>query len=152
MTIHINTTTDKLGNPLEIYQSPSLTWSPAYSAFLRGLADLMEQGFRYPVKTWDDSKCGIFYAMQDNIIVGHVVYNLLQAEDAKTVWVVEGAVELDYRQRGIYTELYKYLEDYCRSIGCLVLASTVHRDNKARLASAAKIGMVPIYHQIMKKL
>lgn len=152
MTEKIISTTDKLGNPIEIYHSKSLTWSPAYPSFLRGLADLMEQKFRYPIKSWDDALCGVFYATHNDIIIGHVVYNLLQAEDAKTVWVIEGAVERDYRQRGIYTELYKHLENFSRSIGCLVLASTVHRDNLARLSSAAKIGMVPIYHQIMKRL
>lgn len=152
MTEHITTTSDNTGSIVEIYHSPSLTWSPAYPAFLRGLATLMEQKFRYPIKSWDDSLCGCFYAEIDGDIVGHVVYNRMQVEDAKTIWVIEGAVEPEYRRRGIYTALYRYLEDYSRSIGCLVLASTVHRDNHARLASAAKIGMVPIFHQIMKKL
>lgn len=152
MTKHIDTITDKLGNSLEIHHSESLVWSPAYSSFLRGLADLIDQKFRYPIRTWNDDTCGVFYAVQDNKIVGHVVYSLDQGAASKTVWVIEGAVEPEYRQRGIYTSLYKHMEDYLKSIGCLILGSTVHRDNHARLASAAKIGMVPIFHQIMKKL
>lgn len=141
--------TDKTDAQLEIFHCNELITSPVYTKFLRSIADLIDTGFRYFGKTWEDEDCGVLYAKSNDVIVGHLVYSRSQAG---VVWVIEGSVEEEFRRRGIYTILYEFLENIAKEHKAAAILSLVHVNNIARIKSAEAYGMVPVYYQMIKEL
>ena len=62
------------------------------------------------------------------------------------------AVDKDYRKRGIYTILHRYLEVVMPELGSKKIGSHVHINNNERYASCLKVGMQPIYYRMEKVL
>ena len=116
------------------------------------MASLMDSGFAYPTTHWNDGSCGAVYAEQDGKILGHIVYSTDNVKKMGNLWIVLSAVDENCRGRGIYTLLHKHFEDTARELGCWAISSDVHKNNKVRLASCAKVGMAPVFHYMGKKL
>lgn len=146
---HLGTVEDKTGEQVEIFHCKDLIMSPIYTKFLRSIADLIDTGFRYFGKTWEDEDCGVLYAKINNVTVGHLVYSRSQAG---VLWVIEGSVEEEFRRRRIYTILYEFLETIAKENKAAAILSLVHVDNVARVESAKAYGMVPVYYQMIKEL
>ena len=142
---------DKFGDTVLIMHSDSLAMSPFYTFFLRQMASLIDNGFGYPMTSWVDEHCaGVYATDESGKILGHIVYE--HNESRKMLWITLSAVADDARGRGIYTLLHKYFEQIGKDKGCWAISSHVHKNNKVRLASAEKVGMVPIFHYMAKKL
>jgi GNAT superfamily N-acetyltransferase len=146
----LSTEADKLGNEIQIMKTDTLGMSPIYSFFLRQMADLIDAGFCFPVTTWDDNKCGAVYAIQDNKVLGHIVYE--HRPHNNMLWITLSAVDSSCRGRGIYTILHKHFEAVAREMGCWAISSHVHKDNLVRQASCESAGMKPIFYFMGKKL
>lgn len=143
--------TDKLGNEIIVMHSNSLSMSPVYTFFLRQMANLIDNEFGYPITSWEDENCEAVYVTdKDGKVLGHIVYE--HQTDKNLLWIVLSAVDTVCRGRGIYTIMHKYFEQVAKERGCWAIASHVHKNNAVRLASAAKVGMVPVFHYMGKKL
>jgi hypothetical protein len=153
MKKHLATEIDKLGNMVEVIQCDSITEVPQlYSFFLRQNADLIDNKIAYPMITWEDTD-GAVYVVQDDKILGHIVYSLGGPNKRKgVIWITLSAVDINCRNRGIYTIMHNYFEQVGRDKGCTSLASLVHKQNSIRLKSAEKVGMIAVFNYMYKDI
>lgn len=153
MQKHLATETDKLGNTVEVYQCDSITEVPElYTFFLRQMADLIDNKMAYPMISWEDTD-GAVYMMQDDKILGQIVYSLGgPGKRPGVIWITLSAVDPECRGRGVYTILHKHLEQVGRENGCTTLSSLVHKRNSVRLKTAEKVGMVAAFNYMIKIL
>jgi RimJ/RimL family protein N-acetyltransferase len=152
MSVLLGTEVDKAGNLLTVYKSEQLGMSPAYSFFLKHYAELIDNGQGYPTTTWNDKTCGVIYAMKADEIVGAIIYDREHPNADGGVWIVLSATSRASRGQGIYNILHRYLETTAKSLNKSSILSFVHVTNTARLRSAEKEGMAPIFYMIGKKL
>jgi GNAT superfamily N-acetyltransferase len=147
----IGTETTKNNEQLIIKHSSELAHSPAYTFFLRQMADLMDNGHSAKMTTWVDSECGIVWAEIDSKIVGIFAYKKDQLK-YKVLNILLTAVDANHRNKGIHTILNRYFEKTALDLGCNITVATVHPNNKTRLATAEKDGLKIFYHKLYKKL
>lgn len=141
---------DNSGNSITIKQVDKITYPPLYPFFLREQANLIEAGLSYPQTSWNDDSCGAIFAEKDGKIIGHIVYDVSRQPGA--LWIILSAVEESSRRTGIYHLMHKHFESLAKEFGKWYIASHVHIKNAARLKSAEKEGMKPIFYFIAKKL
>lgn len=146
----IATETDKSGRNIEIYHANDLILSEVYPFFLVQAANLMDSGFAWKTKFWDEAVSSAIYAKHNNQIIGHIVYQHLEKE--RSLWIVLSSVDPEQRGKGIYSILHNYYEARARELHCLSLSSSIHKNNKVRLKSAAAVGLHPAFHMMIKKL
>lgn len=139
---------DKNGNSIQIYKVDRIGMSPVFTFFLRQIADLIDNGYGFPVTSWDDD-CSSLYAMQGDKIIGHIVYD---TKKKGVLWIVFSATDENYRRLGIYSTLFKYLEQIAKDLNFWVISSHSHINNQDRLKTAEKVGMKPVYYYMAKKL
>lgn len=148
----IGTEKDKDGRNIDIVRSTTLAFSPAYTFFLRQMADLIDSGYSFRATTWKDDECEVVYAEFDGKIIGHIVYSTEKVKDKKMLWITLSAVDKENRGKGIYTILHKHFENIAKEFGCSYIGSLVHKNNKTRLQSAQKVDFYPAYNYMMKKI
>jgi GNAT superfamily N-acetyltransferase len=148
----LNTEYDTLGNKIQIFRIREIGMSPIYTFFLRQMANLIDSGFASAMTVWDDTRCGAVYAMSDNTILGHIVYDTANPTAPGALWITLSAVDELHRGRGIYTILHKYFEQTAKEKGYTYVSSYVHVKNLVRKKSAEKVGMNPMFHLMVKKL
>ena len=148
----IRTEKDKDGRNINIVRSTTLAFSPVYTFFLRQSADLMDNGYAYPLTAWKDEECEAVYAEFDGKVIGHIVYSTEKVKDKKMLWIVLSAVDNEHRGKGIYTILHKHFENIAKEFGCSYIGSLVHKNNVTRLQSVQKVGFYPVFNYMMKKI
>lgn len=128
----------------------TLEGSPALAPFMRNYADLIANGWARPF-TPHNSKHKVVYAVNDdNVVMGGIVYSI--TAETNTGWIVFSFTEPQFRKQGVYTALHAELEKRMKLNGVTDLASHVHVDNKVRQASCEKVGMMPEFYRMNKKL
>lgn len=142
--------TDKDAREIKIYHATDLILSEVYPFFLIQAANLMDSGFAWKTKFWDEDVSSAIYAKHNDQIIGHIVYQHLKKE--RSLWIVLSSVDPAQRGKGIYSILHNYYEARAKELHCLSLSSSVHKNNKVRLRSAAQVGLHPRFHSMMKKL
>lgn len=148
----LGTEIDNSGAQLSIMKTDSIVMTPVYIFFLKQMAQLMENGLTFPVTSWTDQHLGAVYAELDGKIIGHIAYSTENVVSKRILWIMLSATDNAYRGRGIYTILHKHFEDIAREKGCMAIASHIHKNNTARLASAEKVGLKPMMYYVAKKL
>lgn len=128
----------------------TLEGSPALAPFMRNYADLIANGWARPF-TPHNNKHKVVYGVDDNdVVMGGIVYSITPETSAG--WIVFSFTEPQFRQQGVYKVLHVELEKRLRLSGVTDLASHVHVDNKVRQISCEKVGMVPEFYRMHKKL
>jgi NAD-dependent DNA ligase len=61
---------DKLGTATVIKHSKHVSFTPAYTFFIREVADLIDNKNSLPYTYWEDKDCAIIWAEQDEKVVG----------------------------------------------------------------------------------
>jgi RimJ/RimL family protein N-acetyltransferase len=134
-------TKDKTGADVIVKTAPALGGSPVLPFFLRGYADLIDQGF-----AWNNlaghNKNGVIYAEINGEIAGFIVYDL-EDDVAKTCWIVFGTVVEKFRRRGLYQIIHDRLIELAKYNGCSRIFSYVHVNNNAMLELNKKLGKLP---------
>jgi len=151
MLIPLATEKDDIGRDVEIIKTTSLAMSPIYTFFLREMADLIDNGYAWPITTWKDEDCEAIYALIDGKIVGHIVYSK-EKLDKKILWITLSAVDKENRGKGIYKILHKHFEKTAIEMDCVYIASQVHKNNQPRLRSAEKVDMKSAFIYMGKKI
>lgn len=141
---------DKLGSDVVIKSTTTLSHTPVLPFFLKNFSQLIERGFSHSVMPQLNNSRAV-YAEIDGKIVGHIVYSI-QDDPTKTAWVMLSAVDEDFRQRGIYKLMNEYFENLVKMQGSKKVASYVHVDNKAMIASCESAGRRPYYYRMEKNL
>jgi len=143
-------TKDKLGNPIEIWQSDTLQYTPTVPTFLKVYAELIEKN--YALESFSFKITNKVVWIQDsagNVMAG-IAYDFYQ--DTKVGWIVLSFTEPKYRGRGLNQICHNYFESECKKAGMVYLSSLVSVDNQSRIKSAAKVGLVPKWYRMYKPL
>mgnify|MGYP003334515930 CR=1 FL=1 len=140
---------DKTGALLEIWDCTSLAMSPVASFYMRHMADLIDSNHAHQLFTGGNNSSAV-YATLDGKIVGAIIYEIHASQ--RMLYILLSCVDNEYRGRGIYTALHPWLEETAMQQGCDRIGSIVHVNNAVRIASCAKVGMVPEFIRMVKLL
>ena len=146
------TETDLMGSTLEIYQYPTLDWSPAYPLFIKTYAELVEKKLAAATTAWNKHSCGVVYAELDTRVIGAMVYDPAHPEFTESLWVTLWCVDPEYRQRGLIKILFKHFEHIGRELGKTNILAHTHLNNHAVAKACESVGMKPVSYLIGKKL
>jgi ribosomal protein S18 acetylase RimI-like enzyme len=138
MNAQVLTAVDKLGSQVVIKKSPTLGMSPVVSLFMRGYAELIDNGFAYN-NLAGHNKNNVIYVEIDNEVAGFIVYEI-QDDIAKTCWIIFGSVLEKFRRRGLYKIMHNHLEKIAKSQGSTQIFSFVHKDNTAMMKLNESLG------------
>jgi GNAT superfamily N-acetyltransferase len=142
---------DLTGAEVTVKSVVSIGHNPIVPVLMRNYADLIEQGYsNFHVGFANRSKA--IYLEIDDKIVGHIVYDVLPDDALKTAWIQLSYVDPSFRKRGLYNIMHKYFEQTIKECGSKRIASYVHPNNTARLASCESVGMSVRFHRMEKYL
>jgi len=139
----------KSGHKLTIWDCYNLAMSPVASFYMKHMAKLIDDGHAQQIFTGGNNSSAV-YATLDSKVVGAIVYEIHASQ--RMAYILLSCVDEEYRGQGIYTILHPYFEEVATAQGCNRIGSIVHVDNAVRLASCAKVGMVPEFTRMVKLL
>jgi GNAT superfamily N-acetyltransferase len=139
----------KDGSKLIIWDCYNLAMSPVASFYMRHMAKLIDDGHAQQIFTGGNNSSAV-YATLDGKVVGAIVYEI--HSNQRMAYILLSCVDEEHRGKGIYTALHPYFEEVAVAQGCNRIGSIVHVDNAVRLASCAKVGMVPEFTRMVKLL
>jgi ribosomal protein S18 acetylase RimI-like enzyme len=118
--------------------------------FLKNFAILIEQGYSHSLMAGTNSSQAVYVEIDDKV-VGHIVFEIIK-DGYNTAWIVLSCVDKNYRNLGIYNIMHKHFEMQIKKLGSTKIASHVHVNNKARLASCKSVGMEPTFYRMEKTI
>lgn len=149
----LGTETDKKGSTLIIKHSEQLAFSPAYTVFIREMANLIDIGNGTPYTSWTDKDCGIIWAEINDEVAGIFCYDKSFINHPIAFLAIQlTAVKEEYRERGIHTVLNKYFEQTAVRLGCSSTRATVNVKNSIRLKTAEKDNLNPLFIVMSKRI
>jgi hypothetical protein len=144
---------DKKGSNVYIKYSDSLAYTPAYTFFIRQMADLIDSKHGRPYTSWEDDNCELIWAEIENEVVAILCYDTQYVfRKIPYIATVLAAVKENFRQRGIHAMMYRYFEKRAIDLNCLAVRSTIHLTNDVRLKSTMKDNLKPLLTTMYKKL
>ncbi len=149
----LGTEIDKKNTSICIKHSNTLAYTPAYTFFIKEIANLIDNKHGHPYTSWDDDECEIIWAEIDNDVVAILCYSTAYKNYQMPFLAIQlTAVKEQFRSRGIHTILNKYFEQRARELECLAIRATVHVTNTVRLESTKKDKLTPLLTMMYKKL
>lgn len=142
---------DSTGTEITVKHVNTLGNCSVVPFFMRNFAELIEKGFAHNFITFSNKSKAIYIEI-DNRIVGHIVYDFRPDDVLKTAWIIFSCVDKDYRHRGLYNIMHRHFEETVKKSGSKKIASYVHVDNSARIASCKSVGMNPHCYRMEKEL
>lgn len=145
--------TDKLGITTVIKYSPHVSFTPAYTFFIREVADLIDNKNSLPYTYWEDKDCAIIWAEQNEKVVGILVYDFSYVTNPMPhLSIILTAVDKNHRQRGIHQIMNKHYEEQARQLNCVTIRATVNLNNEVRFKTAEKDKLSPVLYIMSKKI
>lgn len=146
----IKDTRDNQGEHVEIWFNASIAGTPPVALFLETYVESIKAGLAYPGFLFNNNDRVIWAQRIDGKVLGGISYEY--QEHKKSGWTVWSFTAPDERGKGIYQLVHEEFEADCRKLGATCIESMTHKDNKNRLAAAAKVGMFPKYIRLYKDL
>jgi GNAT superfamily N-acetyltransferase len=144
---------DKLGTATVIKHSKHVSFTPAYTFFIREVADLIDNKNSLPYTYWEDKDCAIIWAEQDEKVVGILVYDFSYVTyPMPHLSIILTAVDKNYRQRGIHQLMNEQYEEQARLLNCVAIRATVNLNNEVRFKTAEKDKLSPVLYIMSKRL
>jgi hypothetical protein len=153
MITQLATETDGSGNIIEIMHCDSITEVPTLFTFvIRQAADLIDKKMMYVRTQWEDNDSSV-YVLVNGKFAGNTVYNVGGPTNVPNLlWVVLSAIDEEFRGRGLYATLQKYLEQIGRDKECKYKASMIHKKNTSSLRASEKTGSFPTFNYMIKDI
>jgi hypothetical protein len=144
---------DKLGNKISIYHS-KLSFSPAYSFFLRQQADLVDANHILPCTFWEDETSEIVWAELNGTVVGTTCFttNDVNHPIFPLIYTHSTSVDKQYRRQGIHGILFKYFQYVAEKYKCKAVGISAEVTNVPRLAAAKKDGLNILYSTFSRNI
>lgn len=146
----LKTTVDNTGHPVEMWSSESIAGTPAVPLFLKTYAEIVEQQFAIPYFMFKDSDKVVWAQRPDGTVIGGIAYEYQAVR--RTGFLVLSFTDPKERGKGINVLCHIEYENHCKLLGATCLESLVHVENKNRIASAKKVGMLPKYYRMHKDI
>jgi ribosomal protein S18 acetylase RimI-like enzyme len=144
---------DKKGNELLIKHCDNISWTPAYSFFLKELADTIDNKNLPPYTWWDDEQPGIIWAEDHGKVVGIICYDKSYTKKALPHFsIILTAVHKEHRQIGIHQIMNRYFEKVAKDQKCFAIRATVNLNNTVRIVTAEKDNLKPLLIIMTKEL
>jgi hypothetical protein len=150
-------TTTTNGLPVEIWISKTLTFTPVIGLVLRTYAELLDKKLASPTVHLLDfgekihKKTKVIWAQSDDgTPLGGIYYRIDKATGM--AWIILSFTSPEFRGQGVNALCHHYLEQDCQKRGIQRILSSVHINNQARLNSATKVEMYPLFHTMYKKI
>ena len=114
--------------------------------------DILSRGVRAGLA--DLAKARYFVAETDGRIVGQLMLTLEWSDwrDGEIWWIQSVYVHADFRRRGVFKGLYKYVEQLARTSGAVGLRLYVEKHNLAAQSTYARLGMRMSEYLVMEDL
>jgi hypothetical protein len=135
---------------IEIFHTENIAMSIAYTFFLRALAEVIEQNLVLQFTGMDLYQYSGFYALLDKKVIGIITYHIII--EKKTMIIKLSSIEKKYRNQGIYSILYKWLEKTSIERKNSYIISWTHKKNSVGLISAEKTGRILQYIIMGKRI
>lgn len=149
----LGTEIDKKNTSICIKHSDTLAYTPAYTFFIKEIANLIDNNHGHPHTTWDDDDCEIIWAEINNKVVAILCYSTAYKNYQLPYLAIQlTAVGEEFRHRGIHTILNRYFEQRARDLKCVAIRATVHLNNTVRLESTKKDKLTPLSTIMYKQL
>ena len=145
----LDTTVDKNNNPIQIYIS-QLSFSPAFSLVLRTYAEIVDKKLAPPHLDLGNTDSVIWAQNIDGNILGGICYKF--EEDWNSAYIQLSFTDENSRGLGINSICHHYVEQDAKKLGYSRVMSMVHINNTARLKSAEKVGLKPMFYMMHKKI
>ena len=142
-------TIDKDGNTIEIYIG-QLSFSPVFSLVLHTYAEIVEKKLAPPQLDLNNTDKVIWAQRLDGTILGGICYKF--EEDWNSAYIQLSFTAESSRGLGINSMCHPYVERDAKSLGYNRVMSMVHINNEARLKSAEKVGLKPLFYIMHKKI
>jgi hypothetical protein len=146
----LKTTLDKTSQPVELWTSESLAGSPAVPLFLKVYAEIIESGFAIPHFLFNNNDKIVWAQRLDGTVIGGISYEYQAGR--RSGFLILSFTDPKERGKGINELCHIEYENHCKSLGATCLESLVHVENKSRIASAKKVGMLPKYYRMYKSI
>jgi GNAT superfamily N-acetyltransferase len=142
-------TITKDNNSIEVW-SGQLSFSPVFSLVLRTYAEIVEKNLAPARLDLNNTDSVVWAQRTDGTILGGICYKF--EKDYNSVYIELSFTAENSRGLGINSICHHYVEQDAKNLGYTAVMSTVHINNKARLNSAEKVGLNPLYYIMHKKL
>jgi hypothetical protein len=146
----LSTTVDKLGTPIEIWQSSSIQHTPCVPLILKVYQELLDKAWVPSVIPFRPSQQVVWLQDTGGKVLAGIVYEY--QSDFLNGYLVLSFTDPDYRGRGLNEICHHCYEINCKKQGAVTLSSFVHVDNIARIKSAEKVGMLPKFYKMQKDI
>ena len=125
------------------FHTDHLALSPAYSSFLRGVAEMVDLGHGYGMTTWKDEECQTMYVQdvtkgEPGPIAAYTVFRIVPEQNY--IWIEFTGVNEGYRGKGLYRFLHENYEQLAKSLGIKKLSGNVNVNNIASVKNRESVG------------
>lgn len=134
---------------VEVY-SGVVSFSPAFTSLLRAYADLVDSKLAPLHFDFNNEDFMLWVQYTDGTILGGMCFGV--DDDWNAISLKMGWTEKDYRNTGINTLCHKWLAEEAKDRNLGRIISMVHVKNEARLRSAEKVGLYPLFYLMHKKV
>ena len=127
------------GEDFEIWYDSDFMNSEATLLFMKSMVELMEKKWCPPSLSWclDIDRCKVFYCKDtSNQVVSGIV--CFYSARSRTGWILMIFTDSNYRQKGLNTLLFEYVEAYFKLKGAKHISARIHKDNIPRLTASLK--------------
>ena len=145
----IKTEQDAAGDEFDIHHQDSLILCPAMSLFLKTYAEVLDSGFANPSITWKNSN-RMVWAERDQQVIAGICYEYMP--EIKLGWIVLIFTDKKFRGRRLKEKLHDVFEKDIQGLGGKRLGSFVHMNNVSSLKSAERVGLLPDFYRMYKKI
>jgi GNAT superfamily N-acetyltransferase len=142
-------TINKDNNIIQIYIS-QLSFSPVFSVVLRTYSEIVEKKLAPPQLDLDNDNSVVWAQKEDGTILGGICYKF--KEDWNSAYIQLSFTAENSRGLGINAICHPYVEQDAKNLGYTRVMSMVHINNTARLKSAEKVGLKPLFYMMHKKI
>lgn len=134
---------------IQIITDKTLAYSPAFVFVMDNFAKILKAGqCEHTICFGNGSH--VTYAENDGEVIGACVYEFDDVK--KQAYIYTAGVDIAWRNRGIYQQIYFEVESLAKEAGMKVINSSVHIENQAMLSSAVKNGRVLTHYRTTKVL
>lgn len=138
------------GKIINVYNSDSIAETPPFKLIFQCYNELLEKNLAIHNVPFKPSSSVVWLENENKEILGGIVYEYYSEKNEG--WICISFTDPKFRGKGVnaaaHTELYEIL----RAKGAVSVGSTVSINNEARLRSAKKVGLEPLYYRMYKKL
>lgn len=134
----------------KIYFSSNLADSNATGLMLRVYAELIEKKFSTTNSVAFDNNSNMLWIEVNEIPVGGICFSIQQ--HISQVWIILSFTDPNWRNQGINQICQTELEKKMKKMKLTNLASHVHMNNTSRIAACKKMGMIPEFYRMSKRI